>query len=210
MGFLVYKIVNQVNNKIYFGITTQLLKIRWQQHKCNSNKKNYHLYNAIKKYGFDNFSIEVVKICDSEKEMYDTEVKLISKYKSNNRLFGYNNSRGGESSRFGCKVSDSTKRKISEYQKNRSRKPHSNETKLKMKLSAIGRDMSKAVKASADKNRGKPAKNRVKVVLNKTIVFDSITIASKETGVSISSIHNNIKGLSKSTRIGIWSYKHKI
>ena len=52
MKYIVYKISNTVNYKFYFGVTQQPLEKRWQQHKCNSSKKNYHLYNAIKKYGF--------------------------------------------------------------------------------------------------------------------------------------------------------------
>lgn len=93
--YLVYKITNKINSKMYFGVTTQLLKIRWQQHKCNTNRRSYHLYNAIKKYGFNNFKIEIVRKCSTEKEMHNLEVKLISKYNTNNRIFGYNNSTGG-------------------------------------------------------------------------------------------------------------------
>jgi hypothetical protein len=37
--------------------------------------------------------------------------------------------------------------------------------------------------------------------------YISITIASIEMGVSCSSILNNIKGLSKKTKVGIWNYK---
>ena len=39
MKNIVYKITNIINDKLYFGVTQQELKIRWQQHKCNSNKK---------------------------------------------------------------------------------------------------------------------------------------------------------------------------
>lgn len=55
--------------------------------------------------------------------------------------------------------------------------------------------------------KGKPALNKRPVMLNNEIVFESITMASKKTNVSITSIHNNIKGLSKSTKIGIWDYQ---
>ena len=192
MEYIVYKITNTVNSKLYFGITQQSLIKRWQQHKCNSNKKNYHLYNAIKKYGFDKFKIEIVYKAGSKKDMFSKEKELISMYKTNLRGYGYNNSLGGEASRFGCKMS--------EYQKNRIRKPISEETKKKMSNKAKGRDMTPAVLASANKRRGKPANNCVKVILNNLIIFNSITIASKCTGVSASSIHNNIKGLSKKNK----------
>lgn len=58
----------------------------------------------------------------------------------------------------------------------------------------------------SNSNKGVAAKNKVKVILNSKTVFESMTDASNKTGVLISSIHNNIKGLSKTTKIGIWKY----
>ena len=204
MKYIVYKISNTINSKIYFGITQQELKIRWQQHKCNSNKKSYHLYNAIKKHGLDNFNIEVVFEAASKKEMLEKEIELIFLYKTNDRSFGYNNSTGGESSRKGCKLTQEQKNKISEYQKTRIRLPYSKETITKMSKAAKGRDMSIQIKSSAEKRKGKPSHNRVKVILNYSIIYESISEASIKTGISIGSIHNNIKGLSKKTKKGIW------
>ena len=97
MKNIVYKITNIINDKLYFGVTQQELKIRWQQHKCNSNKKSYYLYNAMKKYGIENFIIEVVFEANTKKEMLEKEIELITLFKTNNRLYGYNNSTGGES-----------------------------------------------------------------------------------------------------------------
>jgi group I intron endonuclease len=204
MKYIVYKISNTINKKFYFGVTQQTLEKRWQQHKCNSSRKNYHLYNAIKKYGFENFKIEIVFNANSKEEMFKKEIELIKLYQSNNREYGYNNSNGGDASRFGCKLTNQQKNKISEYQKNRLRIPFTEETKIKMSKSAKGRDMSIQVKLSAEKRKGKPSHNRVKVILNDAIVYESISEASIKTGISIGSIHNNIKGLSKKTKKGIW------
>ncbi len=189
---------------MYFGVTQQDLKKRWQQHKCNSNKKSYHLYNAIKKYGFCNFEIESVFEFETRKEMLEKEIELIYLNKTTDRLYGYNNSTGGEASRNGCKLTNEQKMAISEYQKTRIRKPHSIETKLKIRDKAKGRDMSRAIELSANLRRGKPALNTKRVILNDIDVFDSLTVAAKNTGVSVSSISNNITGLSKSTKIGVW------
>ena len=57
--------------------------------------------------------------------------------------------------------------------------------------------------------RGIQAKNKKAVILNGKDKYISITEASNETGVSISSIHNNIKGLSKTTKIGTWEYEQQ-
>jgi len=63
-------------------------------------------------------------------------------------------------------------------------------------------------KQSASRKGVTPSNTR-KVVLNNERIFSSITKASRQTGVSITSIHNNIKGLSKTTKAGIWEYKHQ-
>lgn len=76
MGYI-YKIVNSVNDKIYVGKTTISAEHRWEQHKkCCGKKRNYksHLYDAMEKYGVDNFSIEEIEECDNsilnKREMY--------------------------------------------------------------------------------------------------------------------------------------------
>jgi group I intron endonuclease len=209
MRNLVYKISNKVNNKIYIGITQQDLKVRWQQHKCNSNKKSYHLYNAIKKYGFENFKIEIIFEASNKEEMFLKEIEFIKIYQSNNPIYGYNNSSGGESSRKGVKLTQTQKKLISDYQKSRKRNPHSEDTKNKISEKSKGRDMTMLYLRSAELRKGKPSHNVRPVVLNGEKHYSSITIASKETGVSVSAILNNIKGLSKKTKVGIWNYKAK-
>lgn len=199
-----YKITNLINNKVYIGITKCALSKRWNEHKCKSKNPNTHIGYAISKYGIENFKIEIIKTFENEHDMYNYEIEQISFYKSNMRKYGYNNSIGGERSRKGSKMSNQAKENISKYQKTRKRNCHSYETKQKMSQKAKGRDMSLAVKISALKRRGKPATNRVSVSLNDTTIYQSITDASKQTGVSITSISNNIKGLSKTTKVGVW------
>ena len=55
--------------------------------------------------------------------------------------------------------------------------------------------------------KGIPAKNKKLVILNKEKIFESITQASIETGISVTSIANNLAGLSKKTKIGRWEYR---
>ena len=56
MGYI-YKITNKINNKVYIGKTEGDIALRWQQHIYNmSNGIEYHLYNAMRKYGLENFS----------------------------------------------------------------------------------------------------------------------------------------------------------
>ena len=55
-----YVHINKINGKKYFGITCLNLKRRWK--KGNAYKKCSYFYNAIQKYGWDNF--EHIQIID--------------------------------------------------------------------------------------------------------------------------------------------------
>lgn len=82
---------------------------------------------------------------------------------------------------------------------------HSDATKQKIRDKSKGRDMSSLWEKSANSTRGKPAKNRIKISLN-GVVYDSLTIASMETGVCISSISQNLSGNIHKTKAGVWKY----
>ena len=64
MGFI-YKIINNINDKVYIGKTDFSIEKRWAEHKKDSQKdlKNRPLYRAMNKYGIENFSIEIVEEC---------------------------------------------------------------------------------------------------------------------------------------------------
>lgn len=81
------------NGKVYIGITCQNPLHRW----CNGNgyKGNTHFYNAIKKYGWNNFKHEILFEELTANEAAEKEIELIAKYKSNNIQFGYNLTSGG-------------------------------------------------------------------------------------------------------------------
>lgn len=97
MGFI-YKILNNINGKIYVGQTTQTLDIRFQRHYYDSQRsreKTRPLYSAFKKYGFENFSIFQLEEC-SDDYLNERETYWISQLKSTIPL-GYNCSLGGGS-----------------------------------------------------------------------------------------------------------------
>lgn len=93
-NYSVYKHKNKINGKVYIGITKQCPKKRWDN--GNGYKDNTHFYNAIKKYGWNSFEHIILFKGLSKEEAQVTEIKLIEEYKSNNRKFGYNKSKGGE------------------------------------------------------------------------------------------------------------------
>ena len=91
--YKVYKITNKVNNKYYIGMTKQELGKRFSQHKAASKKasvKNY-LYNAMKKYGVENFEIEELFQFENREDCCNKEIECISQ-----NINGYNLAEGGD------------------------------------------------------------------------------------------------------------------
>lgn len=155
---VIYEFVNNINQKIYVGQAIDY-KQRIRTHKFNSKKnKNTPFYNALKKYGWENFSINVIEECE-ENKLNEREIYWIEEKKS---LYpnGYNLLEGGKQARhtnitkqkisdgrkgikfskdhienlrkshIGYVMSEEQKRKISESNKG---KKHSLETKRKLK-----------------------------------------------------------------------------
>lgn len=72
----IYKITNITNSHCYIG-QSRNIENRWKNHKkCtyNSDKWNYPLYSAFRKYGLENFTFEIIEECTinelNEKEIY--------------------------------------------------------------------------------------------------------------------------------------------
>ena len=66
----IYKITNLINKKCYIGQSRDIQK-RWNSHKTrpfNEKDEDYNkiLYKAIRKYGLENFSFEVLEECKAE------------------------------------------------------------------------------------------------------------------------------------------------
>lgn len=86
--YKVYVHINKINGKIYIGQTKQTLEQR--SSNGNAYKGSRHFWNAIKKYGWNNFE-HVVLIENLSLEMANIiEEYLIKKYDSTNDKIGYN------------------------------------------------------------------------------------------------------------------------
>ena len=154
----IYKITNKINCKIYIG-----------KHSTDNLNDGYMgsgkiLKQAIKKYGVENFTKEIIEFCDKEVDLNDLEKHYIDKYNSTDKSIGYNLTNGGDGFSVGHtswlkgkQVSEETKRKISEANKGKPSpnkgkpspnkgKPRSEETKRKI----------------SEANKGKPSPTKGK------------------------------------------------
>lgn len=93
MGFI-YKITNDINDKVYVGQTSGTLEERFKQHKKKINsddRKTFPLYNAMRKYGIEHFSIEEIEQTDNLQEREQYWIKFFDSYNN-----GYNATLGGD------------------------------------------------------------------------------------------------------------------
>lgn len=90
----IYKIVNDINDKIYIGKTEQTIEKRFKEH-CQDYKKERNekrpLYAAMRKYGIEHFHISLVEKTDNPEER---EKYWIEQYRSFKN--GYNATKGGD------------------------------------------------------------------------------------------------------------------
>lgn len=104
---LIYKITNNINDKVYIGQTWRDLDIRFNEHKRRADN-SLKLKNAFNKYDRKNFNIECLTVCYIQETLDFYETLFIRKYDSVNS--GYNIKKGGNGGGF---HSENTKRKIS-------------------------------------------------------------------------------------------------
>ena len=82
------------NNKVYIGVTCQKPEYRWDNGNGYTNTQR-KIYNAIKKYGWENVKHEILFENLTKEEAEQKEIELIDKYNSTNDNYGYNIEKGG-------------------------------------------------------------------------------------------------------------------
>jgi group I intron endonuclease len=124
---LIYLITNKVNGKIYVGQTRKTIEKRWRGHVLAARAgASLHLYNAIRKYGPDNFEVQEIASAVSLDELNQLEMDYIKKLRAANRRVGYNMTMGGgggvptlevrrkiSKANTGRKASDQTRQRLS-------------------------------------------------------------------------------------------------
>lgn len=135
----VYLVTNTVNGKRYIGQTRQTLVRRWNAHACKNHCK--YLYNAIQKYGKENFLVELICEVPTLDLANEFEIEYIERYRT---MFpnGYNILPGGDKPRL---MSEEERIKLSERMKGnkyRLGQSPSKETRLKLSEANTGKVLS--------------------------------------------------------------------
>lgn len=167
--FIVYKHVSP-SKKIYIGITSQDPYKRW---KKGEGYKTQPFYRAIKKYGWDNISHEILFTNLTEDEATQKESDLIKLYKSYSPKYGYN---------------------IKIYSEGKNTLP--NEVKIKIgianKKSGYTEGRKKALKRACEVIKNRPSSehpNSKKIVcLNNEKIYPNMMTASKDLDISRQSV----------------------
>jgi group I intron endonuclease len=78
---IIYKATNLINNKIYIGKTIRTLDDRRKAHIIESHNSKVYFHDAIRKYGENSFSWEVLTEADSESKLNVLEKFYIACYR---------------------------------------------------------------------------------------------------------------------------------
>ena len=132
----IYKYTNKVNGKVYVGKTCTSLAKRAR--RGEGYRGCVYFWNAIQKYGWENFEPEILEEGLTPEEATIKEVEYIEKYNSADCEFGYNivkevqgdfsdttriklseRNKGENNPRWGCHISEEHRRKIIETNKKR-------------------------------------------------------------------------------------------
>lgn len=166
-----YIIRNEKNpKKVYIGITSyENIQKRLWMHIAEANRGNKRkLCAAIRKYGKESFSIELLKVIPIEKAL-EIEANYIKKYDSFQN--GYNSNPGG----YGCLF-------------------HTEETKRKMSLNSPRYNKGKIRTAEHCKNLSDSKKGKISWTKTWKITFPDGTIEISTNMAEFCRIHNLHRG----------------
>lgn len=94
----IYRIINDINDKVYIGKTERQIQLRFQEHCSCFVKKQYEkrpLYSAMKKYGIEHFHIELIEETDNPEEREKYWIEQYGSFK-----YGYNATIGGDGKKY--------------------------------------------------------------------------------------------------------------
>lgn len=181
----IYKITNIQNNKIYIGQTIRPVEYRFNRHinDALNNILDTHFARAIRKYGPQNFKLQVIDNAETQDELNQKEQYWIRFYDSINK--GYNET--DAISKCGGNTYQSKTEKEMEVIKEKIR-----QTKLGAK-----NPMARKVK-------------RINIITKEEDIFDTVISCAQACGIKNgkTSITDRLKGKTKSPFKGIWIFEY--
>lgn len=227
--------VNKINNKIYIGITCQDVEKRWK--KGFGYQQCPHFWNAICKYGWDNFEHIIFADNLTKDDATKMEIMLIALYNTRNSMYGYNVSRGGDGN---CdfKHTEESKKKMSEshmgmvvpqdvrekISKTLSGKIVSDETRKKLSAATTLQMTEDAKEYLRNINLGRKhteeTRKKMSIAKSKEVIqfdlsdniiaeFVGVATASKQTGIDKSCIANCCCGRKNHATAGGFKWRYK-
>lgn len=203
----IYKIECLTTQKVYIGQTVQHPPIkRWIDHykETNNSKNELYLYRAIRRYGIENFTFQIIEQNIALESLNEVEIKYIKQYNSNNSKYGYNLTKGGEFTH-ASKITEQTVKSIIYAIENEHEK-----TFVEIgKIFGVSRDMVSDINTGAtwyfdDKSYPIRDNSCLKNKLKEQDVYDiytklrnkfSLSDIAKEYGVSVTNISNINNGI---------------
>ena len=212
-NYKVYVHIHKVNGKRYYGITCQKVNRRWRNGKRYSY--NQHFWNAINKYGWDNFEHIVIARGLTKDEAKWVKIELIREWDTTNPEYGYN---VGYKSKI---VSKEARKKISESSKGKSRSEeakkkmseakegttHTEEVRKKMSEDREGHEVTEETREKISKsNKGKCHKPTRVYCVELDMYFETVTEAGKYIGRAYGNISSVLTGRNKTCGGYHWMY----
>lgn len=168
----IYGIYNRINSKIYIGQTKQGYRKRFKQHLCPKDKSPL-LNNAIKKYGKDAFSCELLDVAFTRQSANEKEKMWIAALRTYKKDNGYNLSMGGVIGDFNketlAKMSKAKRGEKNSFY----RKHHTEDAKRRMSESKKGM-------YSKDKHPGAKAIRCIET----GVIYTCVVEAQEKTGIN--------------------------
>ena len=205
MGYSVYVLHDNANNKVYVGVTSRPIKRRVN----HGNGYRFHpaIWDSICKNGWESFTYEVIESGLTHEEASAKEQEYIAKFDSTNPYKGYNREHGGLGT--DKVVSDDFRKRMSEVQRgalNHNYGKHfSEEHRAKLAASNRGLKRSAETCARVGKAKEKPVAQYTKNGLL-IKVFDSGRKASIETGIGAQHISKACKHQQKTAGGFVWEF----
>ena len=175
--YFIYAHINKINNKRYIGQTNNI-KRRWQG-KGTHYMKCPAFWNAICKYGWDNFDHIILAENLTLEEANELEMFYIKKYNTTNSNYGYNIALGGNNSK---------KPYLSEYMKEKWKDKEYREQKIKSisgeKSHFYGQDHSGENNPMYGKHHSEETKNKIREKAKERFKNNPDLTAGKNNGMS--------------------------